>query len=111
MSGIWLKLVRFAGVSNFLPVKMSLLAETEGEVFGAAPKSCGCVKNCSKLLPLSTFCDVKKLTVDACESGAGMLLGVSAVLLAFRNFPDVNGLDAVNSESISNGFCSGNKTS
>lgn len=64
----WLKPVRFACVSNFLPVKMSLLAKSEGEAFGVALKSCGCVKNCSKLLPSSTFCDMKELTVDACET-------------------------------------------
>jgi len=89
---------------------MSLLAETEAEVFGAAPKSCGCVKNCSKLLPISIFC-VDKLTADACEIGAVMLLGVSAVLLEFSKFPDVNGMVAVNSELISNGFFRDNKTS
>lgn len=119
--------MRFACVSNVLPVKISFLspikilllppikillpAKFEGEVFAAVPKSCGCVKNCSKLLPSSSFCDVKKLMVDVCETGAAMLLGVSAILPEVSGFPDVNRLVAVNSALISNGFCSGNKTS
>lgn len=107
--GSWL-LARIPGIANFSPVKMSLLAEAEGEVFEAAFKNCGCVKNCSKLLPISTFCGVEKLTVDACETGAGILLEVSAMLLDFYNIRDVNGLIAVNSALISNGFVRGNKT-
>lgn len=107
----WFQTLRLACVSTFSPVKMSLLAEAEGRAFGADPKSCGCVKNCSKLLPSSTFCGVKILTLDACKTGTGMLLELSAILPEFSNFPDVNGVVSVNSELISNGFCRGNKTS
>lgn len=97
--GIWLKLMLLACISNVLPIKMSLsllvktllLAKFEGEVFGAVPKSCGCVKNCSKFLPSSTFCDVKKLMLDVCETGTGMLLGLSAILPEFSKFLDVDG--------------------
>lgn len=69
---------------------MSPIAEVEGEAFGAAPKSCRCVKNCSKLLPFSIWGNGKKLMVDDCETGTVRLLEVSTILPEFSNFPEVN---------------------
>ena len=105
--GSWL-LVRLAGIANFSPVKMSLLAASEGNVFVAGLKNCD-LKNCAKLLLTPLFSGLNILTVDACEMGGVMLLEVSAVI-DFNKVRDVNGLIAANSELSSNGFVGGNKT-
>jgi hypothetical protein len=62
--GSWL-LARIPGIANFSPVKMSLLAAAESNVFVPGLKNCDGMKNCSKLLPTSLFCGVKFLTADA----------------------------------------------
>ncbi|WP_293125335.1 hypothetical protein [Microcoleus sp. bin38.metabat.b11b12b14.051] len=67
--GSWL-LARLAGIANFSPVKMSLLAASEGNVFVAGLKNCD-LKSCAKLLLTSLFSGLNILTIDACKTGGG----------------------------------------